>query len=737
MTGADGRGAYGTVSEMAPKVSVCIPAYGDPEGVGRALDSLLYQRLPEDAPDGGAPYLEVIVSDDTGDTSVREAVRARLEQFGRRGIPLRYVHNDAPLGAVPNWNAALSMARGEYVQLLHHDDYYTFEDSLVSLVLLLDGDRDAVLAFCGTRQADTSAAAAGDETARDRFGLPFYTRAASREDAAMIAADAKALFLGNVIGAPSAVMVRRDMAVSPGAAYDEALTWLVDEDYYMQLLESVPHFAWTDRPLMTIGTGEGQLTNRVSSDRALVMREHIRVFRKHGLAAADAAACGRHGAHMAEVLASCGAQASDIPADLGISREALAGAKRKEARAARTRRLDTAVYLFRKVQDALHRPAVLLCLTGILIETLVVLADMSDANVAAESHIFRLTFCMFGVKMLCTPRPKKAWLRLAFFLALGLVSYRACGRNEILRAVVFVAALRDLDMRRVMRAVLAVMGAGSAAIVLLSALGIWGVRRIEADMGHGMEMRWCLGFGHPNALHCMALMLLLMGLYLYGTRLKARGHLVLFVLNAALYLLTRSNSGFFIASLAILASLLFAVRKSAAASPAPYVFGTVLLFACLAFSFAAAIWGYRISLIRVLDGIMTGRVKAVWDTNYHEGTFASWRWFSDRESRRYFDMGWIRLFYWYGAAPAGVIVCSLVALLARIRERRDRAALVLTAACCMYTVVEAHLVSVYLLRDPLLLLAAAYLPLMCPGDSPADTAAAARTSAEHARPAPQ
>jgi glycosyltransferase involved in cell wall biosynthesis len=91
-----------------PVITIAIPAYNRPGLLAEALDSISRQtvHLP----------MEVIVCDDGGMEETR-AVVARHEDKN-----FIYLANDKKLGAVGNWNRCLSLARGEFVMVLHEDD---------------------------------------------------------------------------------------------------------------------------------------------------------------------------------------------------------------------------------------------------------------------------------------------------------------------------------------------------------------------------------------------------------------------------------------------------------------------------------------------------------------------------------------------------------------------------------------------------------------------------------------
>ncbi len=338
-------------------------------------------------------------------------------------------------------------------------------------------------------------------------------------------------------------------------------------------------------------------------------------------------------------------------------------------------------------------------LTGFLIELLVVIVEKSDLPPLPEGQIFRLTFVLFLVAALCTEYTLRECAAVGFFGLVALISWRVSGRDELVRFVVFAAACKCVAPGRIFRMAFWVTLAGCAALVFLSATGLFGAVSWTADFGRGYEQtRYCLGMGHPNALHCMALMLLVTGLYLYNGRLRWWVYPLLLLGNAVLFRLTDSRTGALVA------------------------YGTIFLAGWMRYgtkfwsrrwvywaggAFVAALYGLSVWLTlhyqHRLDRFFNMRF---WNAIVVGGASpANWTWFSSPDASVYFDLGYIRLFYWYGIIP-GLLSLVLVGLVcAKLGRDRDRQGLLLVLCCSVYTFVEAHLVSVYIGRHlPLMLL---------------------------------
>lgn len=248
----------GTEVNMA-KVSICIPAYKNPVGVCRLLESVRIQDYRD---------FEVIVTDDSPDDSVEMAVRAAMDA----GVfDISYFRNEERKGATGNWNEAVRHAKGEYIKIMHHDDWFTDETCLGRFVSMLDKHPEADLAFCGTRQVTLTKD--GRKTGEQ------FDRTITPEHMKMIADDWRNLYIGDYIGAPSATIYR-----NTAPEYEEKLTWIVDVEFYMHLLSQNPNLVRTDDPLISIGVSENQLTESCRTDGELNIFEYRFVMERYGLA---------------------------------------------------------------------------------------------------------------------------------------------------------------------------------------------------------------------------------------------------------------------------------------------------------------------------------------------------------------------------------------------------------------------------------------------------------------------
>ncbi|MCH4191043.1 MAG: hypothetical protein LKF52_01960 [Butyrivibrio sp.] len=351
---------------------------------------------------------------------------------------------------------------------------------------------------------------------------------------------------------------------------------------------------------------------------------------------------------------------------------------------------------------------------ALVIEIALVIVDKSELHNPYVSYFFRVTFLLTLAVVLLSDYTKREWIVIAMTVAVAAVSYRISGRNEMLRFAVFVFACKHMKMDQSLRLSFLATTAGCIAIVLLSVTGILGRISLTQDYGRsaGVITRYTFGFGHPNAMQCMFIMLMLLGMYLYERKMKWYIYLLLMLANYGIYKLTDSRTGFLVAVGAILLAVLLHYTKLGM-HMWTYICGIAVMGGSIAFSVWAAVESIYAwcdgTLVFKLNGVLNGRiVQLYWGTNAHEGAIQTWRLFSSRTSQEYFDMGWVRLFYWYGWIPAILVIVLLVLLLLECGRRHDSAALMLIVSMSVYTIVEAHLVSEYIGRNYLLLILGAY-----------------------------
>ena len=379
---------------------------------------------------------------------------------------------------------------------------------------------------------------------------------------------------------------------------------------------------------------------------------------------------------------------------------------------------------------------------GLTIELLIVIVDKSNYTNPVEGQLFRITFLLFALKLLLTDYTKKEWCVIILLEAVAFLSYRITGANDLIRVVTFVAACKNIPLRQMLKYTFYVTLTGCMAIILLAVTGIYGAVSLTQAYGHeslestlyiGMEAaqetRYTLGMGHPNALACMFLMLVVLGVYIWFPKIKWYIYLFIMLLNVGVYVLTESKTGLLIATIYLVGACALTYCRFLREKAFIYVCGLLVLIFCLGFSLDAAVCAQRVRDVQWneffywnpmdnahiialgrIDRFLSGRIVSLTDSWDNEGMVQTWSAFSEPDNMNYyFDMGWIKLFYRYGIVPGTLYIVALLVLLWKLYKRKDACGLLLFVTLALYTVIEAHLISVYIGRNFLLMMLGYYL----------------------------
>ncbi len=352
---------------------------------------------------------------------------------------------------------------------------------------------------------------------------------------------------------------------------------------------------------------------------------------------------------------------------------------------------------------------------GLMIELLIVIIDKSAYTNPLESQLFRITFLLFCIKIALTRYSTKEWLCILLFGGIMSVAYLVNERDETVRVIAFVAACKGMDIKKVMKVVFWVTFTGCAALVVLSVTGVYGAVSLTADFGRGeggqlYETRYVLGMGHPNALHCMLWMLVVLAVYSYADRLKWYHFAGLGVLDIAFFSLTDSKTGVIVWMMFVVMTFIMWYSKKCRENKGVYILGAMIVLGCVIFAMIGSnvenTYFTQDTLMHKFDKLLNGRYQGCYAVE--AARLENWKLFAAPENTAYFDAGFVRLFYWYGIIPGIIYVGMNVYLLYQSYRQKDYVMFTMTVAFSVYNLMEAHFISVYILRNYLLVLMGYY-----------------------------
>jgi hypothetical protein len=156
----------------------------------------------------------------------------------------------------------MKLARGEWIKILHDDDWLTGPDSLHHFAQFVCSDIDLIFG--------------GYEAVYELTGVRKDRRISPRQFTSILK-EPHRLFASNLLGPPSVLLYRR--CVLEG--FDPDLKWIVDWEGYIRMLEK--HRAtYIPRVLVSMSYNPSQVTQSCFGNPLVEIPETLMYYQKHG-----------------------------------------------------------------------------------------------------------------------------------------------------------------------------------------------------------------------------------------------------------------------------------------------------------------------------------------------------------------------------------------------------------------------------------------------------------------------
>ena len=249
------------------KLTILIPIYNFKIGINKILDCI------ESIEDELRDYIEIIISDD----SVEEIIEKNRNKLLKKQFKnFFYIHNSENHGAVNNWNKLISKAKGDYIWLLHHDEYWQKEKNIIKYIFETINTKNPNVLILPITKFKT----------KRIFNLNFrmiQKHITFKRIMKNYINNPKLLIKSNIIGPPSALIYKKN-----NFYYDINLKYLVDVEFYMRLFNSYNSknifLGKKYFELVSLQNNEKSITNYLQKGiRSLKKKEENYIFNRYNL----------------------------------------------------------------------------------------------------------------------------------------------------------------------------------------------------------------------------------------------------------------------------------------------------------------------------------------------------------------------------------------------------------------------------------------------------------------------
>lgn len=231
--------------------SICVPVYKGIAYLTRLLDSISIQSFRD---------FEVIITDDSPDDSIKELCLEYSKKF-----VIRYFKNAQTLGTPENWNEGIRLAAGEWIKIMHDDDWFSGENSLEEYANAINENPGIHFFF-----------SAFENHYLDHLRTRIIK--VNKFRLFQLFKNPATLLSSNVIGPPSVTIYKKDMQIF----YDNQLKWLVDIDFYIRMLKTSKAI-YIKKILICVGLGKEQVTQDCFRMRIVEIPENFYLLNKIGV----------------------------------------------------------------------------------------------------------------------------------------------------------------------------------------------------------------------------------------------------------------------------------------------------------------------------------------------------------------------------------------------------------------------------------------------------------------------
>lgn len=234
-----------------PFISICIPVYKNIAYLERLLYSIDLQNYRD---------FEVVITDDSPDDSIEKYLKNK--KFTSQ---IKYFKNPIALGTPENWNESIRRSSGKWIKIMHDDDWFSTNDSLLKFYESTLNFPQASFHFSAFTNVDENTGYDQSVTCDfwDRIVLKFSPLN---------------LFKRVYIGNPSCTLFLRETNIF----FDNRFKFVVDFEFYIRFLKDYPDYAYIDLPLIKVGFNDQQVTKYTFNVRDVQIPENIVLLKKLG-----------------------------------------------------------------------------------------------------------------------------------------------------------------------------------------------------------------------------------------------------------------------------------------------------------------------------------------------------------------------------------------------------------------------------------------------------------------------
>lgn len=297
------------------------------------------------------------------------------------------------------------------------------------------------------------------------------------------------------------------------------------------------------------------------------------------------------------------------------------------------------------------------------------------------------------LKILFTKYNKKEFLFIIICGLIGISSFVITKKPTLLLTCMCLIGLKDIKLDQTYNFMYKIRLITFIGLISLALLGIIDNTSLQMWRNGNMDIRYSLGFGHPNTLHLSLFILIALYIYTHYDKLKIRHYLLLMAINLIIFYFSVSRTGIIVTTILIL--LTFLSKNFKRINKIINKLPSKIYLILMALAFLTGLLYGKLPILNTLDNIFNGRIAY---THYFLTTY-NYSLFGHNislDNNALFDNGYIFLYTQYGIIGLLFISYLIIKICNDIEKNKNSKKAVLVISFLIYIFTESFSPNIFM-----------------------------------------
>lgn len=289
---------------------------------------------------------------------------------------------------------------------------------------------------------------------------------------------------------------------------------------------------------------------------------------------------------------------------------------------------------------------------------------------------------------------KNEIIQIVGIFLIGFFSFLKTSKPTLLLTCICIIGMKNVDLDKLFKGIFRIRGITFFSVITLSLVGIIENKSLTMWRNGGVDVRYSLGYGHPNSLHLSLFLFLCTYVYVRYTKFKFIDYLFVSLINLFIFKYSLSRTGtlviFIMLLLVFISKIKFKFTKKVIIKSCKYIF-LILMITSFLFAF---LYG-KSEIVTKFDFLFNGRLKYsnYYITNYGFTIFGN---LLIGDTNALFDNGYLYLYIQFGLGGL-LLISSLIYLACKyIEKTQDVCKAVITISFLIYIFTESFSPNIFI-----------------------------------------